>query len=388
MSGPNGEVVRDVRDARRLFPATERVAYLNTAAVGLASRQLIAAYHRFVDEWGESALDYVRGEEAGESARTAVAALMGADRADIALIASVSAAAGLVAAQFGPAARGQNVVIGEREYSSNQFPWRMLAHKGYEVREVPFRNGGLEPEDVARHVDAGTVLVAFSGVQTATGHRTDLRAISGIAREVGAIVFVDGSQLVGALPVADDLDGIDVLAVADHKFLLHAGRGLGYCDLARAIQERVVPVNAGWKAGRVPFESFFGPAMDLSPTASRFDNSISWIAAIGNEAALSVFDLFGVEAVFARNRELAELLRASLAEAGWAPLDLPQANRSSIVSVPLGELEPASVVAELKRRGAICAARDGNLRFALHLYNHEDDIERVTGALSGLGLRK
>ena len=37
--------------------------------------------------------------------------------------------------------------------------------------------------------------------------------------------------------------------------------------------------------GRVPFEAFFGPEMDLSPTASRFDNSISWLAAVGNEAA-------------------------------------------------------------------------------------------------------
>lgn len=155
-----------------------------------------------------------------------VAALIGADRSDVALIASVSAAAGLVAAQFGPAGRGHNVVIGEREYSSNHYPWRLLANKGYEVRQVPFRNGGLEPDEIARRVDGGTVLVAFSGVQTATGHRSDIRAISAIARAVGAIVFVDGSQLVGALPVAEDLGGVDVLATADHKFLLHAGRGL------------------------------------------------------------------------------------------------------------------------------------------------------------------
>ena len=118
-----------------------------------------------------SGLDYVRDEAAAETARTSVAALIGADPSDIALIASVSAAAGLVAAQFGPGGNGQNVVIGEREYSSNHFPWRMLAGKGYEVRQVPFRNGGLEPDDIARHVDRGTQLVAFSGVQTASGHR-------------------------------------------------------------------------------------------------------------------------------------------------------------------------------------------------------------------------
>src|SRR6185295_7542834 len=154
------------------------MAYFNTAAVGLASRELAAAYHAFVDEWTATGLDFVRGEAAGERARAAVASLIGADPADVALIASVSAAAGLVAAQFGPAAAGENVVIGEREYSSNHFPWRLLTGKGYDVRQIPFRNGGLEPEDIRERTDAGTRLVAFSGVQTATGHRSDIAAIS------------------------------------------------------------------------------------------------------------------------------------------------------------------------------------------------------------------
>ncbi len=40
--------------------------------------------------------------------------LIGADAADIALIPSVSSAAGLVAAQFGPAGPGESIVIGQR----------------------------------------------------------------------------------------------------------------------------------------------------------------------------------------------------------------------------------------------------------------------------------
>lgn len=374
----------DVREARRLFPATERAAYFNTAAVSLASTALIDVFRREVAGWADAALDYLRGEAAGENARAAVAGLIGADASDVALIASVSAAAGLVATQFAPATRGQNVVIGEREYSSNHYPWRLLAHKGYDIRQVPFRGGGLDPADVALSVDEGTVLVAFSGVQTGTGHRSDIRAISGLARRVGAIVFVDGAQLVGALPVAAELDAIDVLACPDHKFLLHAGRGLGYCYVARRLHDRFVPVNAGWKAARVPLDSFFGPAMDLSTTASQFDNSLSWLAAIGNEAALSVFDVLGADAIYERNRELAAALRSALTEAGWAPLDLADANRSTIVSVPLGDADPASTLAALKQRGIVCASRDGNLRFAVHFYNHEDDIERVADALRHL----
>src|SRR4051812_24378442 len=93
----------DVRTAPARFPATDTLAYFNTAAVGLASRALAATYHRAVDAWTESGFDFVRGEEAAERARAMVAGLIGADPADVALIASVSAAAGMVASQFGPA---------------------------------------------------------------------------------------------------------------------------------------------------------------------------------------------------------------------------------------------------------------------------------------------
>jgi selenocysteine lyase/cysteine desulfurase len=199
---------------------------------------------------------------------------------------------------------------------------------------------------------------------------------------VGALVFVDGSQLVGALPVAADLEHVDVMATSDHKFLMNAGRGVGYCYLSPETQDRFIPVTAGWKAGRAPFESFFGPAMDLSSTASRFDNSISWLAAIGDEAALAVFDVFGRDEIFRRNAELADLLRAALTEVGREPVDLPGPNRSTIVSVPLGDSDAAGLLAHMKQRGVVCSARDGNLRLAVHFYNHEDDVERVASVLA------
>ena len=236
-----GSPTADIRDARRLFPATANRAYFNTAAVGLASGWLAETYHRFIDEWATAGLDFPRAERSAENARSAVARLMGADASDFALIPSVSSAAGLVAAQLGQARPGDNVVIGQREYSSNHFPWRQLVDKGYDVRQVPFRNGGLEPEDVGERINPSTKLVAFSGVQSATGHRTDISAISHLARNVGAIVFVDGSQLVGALPVAHELPRVDVLVAPDHKFLLNAGRGMGYCYLSPAVQRRFTP---------------------------------------------------------------------------------------------------------------------------------------------------
>lgn len=99
---------KDVRDARLSYPATRDLTYFDTAAVGLASQAVADAYRAFLNEWMTNGLDYVRGEAAAESARSSVAALMGTDPADVALIPSVSAAAGFVAAQFGQAAGAEN----------------------------------------------------------------------------------------------------------------------------------------------------------------------------------------------------------------------------------------------------------------------------------------
>ena len=171
-----------------------------------------------------------------------------------------------------------------------------------------------------------------------------------------------------ALPVAHDLPHVDVLVTPDHKFLLNAGRGMGYCYLSPAVQGRFTPINAGWRAGSVPFDSFFGPEMNLSATASRFDNSISWLAAIGNQAALTIFDDFGPSTIYARNHELTTKLRAALTNAGWNPVDLPEHNQSTIVSVPLGDANQRGFLphcpsreSSAQRGTATCALRSTSI---------------------------
>ena len=247
----------------------------------------------------------LRPRRAGRGRRTVGGGPADRRRArDVALIPSVSSAAGLVAAQFGPASPGENVVIGEREYSSNHFPWRQLAGKGYDVRQVPFRNGGLEPEDVARarrrgH-PAGRVQRRADRDRAPVRHRRDQRARARGRRDRVRRRLAAGRGAAGGRRAAARrrVGGAGSQVPAErrprHGLLLPLARRAGAVHAGQR----------GLEGGRVPFESFFGPEMDLSPTASRFDNSISWLAAIGNEAALAVFDDFGPDAIYARNREL------------------------------------------------------------------------------------
>jgi len=49
------------------FLATDGVAYFNTAAVGLASRVLVDAYRRYIDDWAATGLDYVGARPRGSA---------------------------------------------------------------------------------------------------------------------------------------------------------------------------------------------------------------------------------------------------------------------------------------------------------------------------------
>ena len=51
-----------------------------------------------------------------------------------------------VAANMPPGKPGESVVVGEREFTSNYFPWLMLRERGYEVRTIPSPDASVTAE--------------------------------------------------------------------------------------------------------------------------------------------------------------------------------------------------------------------------------------------------
>jgi cysteine desulfurase / selenocysteine lyase len=56
--------------------------------------------------------------------------------------------------------------------------------------------------------------------------------------------------------------------------------------------------------------------------------------------------------------------------------------------VPLGDSGAARLLSALSEQQVICSARDGNLRLAVHFYNHEDDIDRLVTTLTSASQNK
>ena len=352
--------------------------YMNTASSAAGNRAARAAFDRAITDRGTGRFDWTAGEIAAGDARRLYAELVGVPDSRVALIPSVAAVAGLVANHLARNRSGGNIVVGESEFTSNLFAWRLLENEGYEVRLVPFVDGRVPVDSFAARTDRDTRLIAVSSVQSSSGYRADLAAMRELADGSGALLFVDASQSVGALPLDVTGLGIDAVAACAHKFLLGT-RGMGYACFAEELIDTMTPLSAGWAASAEPMSAFYGPDMTLSDTASRFDMSIAWFNALADRDSLRLLHDIGFEVVHRHNQCLAEHIQGALTDAGIPFLDHGTEHRSTVFSLAPdvddlpGRMEAIDLVA---------SERAGRIRLSLHIYNTTDQIDTVVDVLS------
>ncbi|MFC7586189.1 aminotransferase class V-fold PLP-dependent enzyme [Nonomuraea antimicrobica] len=182
--------------------------WLNTASYGLPPRPAFEELQAVLTQWRHGSTDWKPWDASVGRSRAAFARLVGAPVTDVSVGSTVSQIMSVVATALPPGAR---VVVPEVEFTSNLFPWAVAA----EVVTVP-------ADRLADAITPGTAAVAFSLVQSATGEVAPLADIVAAARAHDALVFADGSQACGWLPVG--VEGVDALACAAYKWLM-APRG-------------------------------------------------------------------------------------------------------------------------------------------------------------------
>jgi hypothetical protein len=123
--------------------------------------------------------------EQRERTRGKLAALIGADADEIAMVKNTPDALSMVAAGLRWRS-GDRVVTCDQEFPANVLPWLNLAERGVEVTLVPSREGRVLTEDIVSAIDDRTRLVALSWVEFSTGYRNDLTTIGRACGERGA----------------------------------------------------------------------------------------------------------------------------------------------------------------------------------------------------------
>jgi selenocysteine lyase/cysteine desulfurase len=358
---------------RRKFPIVKSSIYLDHAGVAPVPLRVKNEVEGFLSRASEKAiLDYGLWMDRVEEVRAASAALIGSDNGEIAFIKNTSHGISLVAGGL-DWKEGDNVVVTDKEFPANVYPWLDLRRKGVEVRIAPFIDGGISIKDIEELMDSRTRVLSISSVQSVNGFRIDLKRLGELCNNRGVLLFVDAIQSLGAVPMDVKDFGVDFLAADGHKWLLSTeGTGIFYCR--KELLADLHPGLIGWMSveNETDFENI---EYNLKSEAGRFEEgsyNVMGIHALG--ASLDMISEIGVGEIFERILGLGELIIVEADKRGFeikSPRDTIQ--RGGIVSFA-GDFEPSTIRDRLMKSNIVINQRGGALRLAPHFYNTEDEI--------------
>lgn len=378
------------------MPVAQQWAYFDHAAVAPLSQPAVDAITQYTLQAANLG-DTVWPQWAAriEHLRETVAGMIGAQKGEICMVPNTTTGINLVAEGW-PWQKGDNVILPEGEFPSNLFPWLNQQSRGVEVRIVPRRRGqggrgqggrGQEREgevcidDLLEQVDDSTRMIAVSWVGYASGYRIDLDSLVHQAHQRGVLVFLDAIQGLGMFPLDLKKTPVDFLAADGHKWLL-GPEGAGIAMIRSEHIDRLRCGNIGWGSVKNS-HNYTTPSMDLKNEASRFEPGSANM--IGSTALAASVDLFAKviqthspDAIQNRVLQLVENLDSRLREVGAIPRTPTAAeNRSGIVTFDVPSAEPNEIRSRGLDQKVVVSCRDGGVRASVHVYNNQDDIDRL-----------
>lgn len=362
---------------RDQFSVTERLVYLNHAAVAPLCKPAADAIKRLADDaclYGS--LHYDQWLDAYRGLRVAAAKLTGADPAEIAIVKNTSEGISTVAAGLDWKG-GDRIVAFEEEFPANYFPWKRLEAQGVQVHWLSY----LDPLDKIDEAARGSRLLAISFVQYLSGYRADITAIGEICSRRGVFFLVDAIQGLGAFPLNVNSARIDALAADGHKWML-GPEGCGILYVRREQQDRIVPLEFGW-TNVAGFADYSCRDMALRQDAGRYEcGTLNTVGCFGLRAALEFLLSVGIDEIGPAVQALGDRVASGVLRKGYETL-IPRTdgNAAGIVSFRKQGIDSRQIVRSLKGSGFIAAPRQGWVRVSPHFYISPEEIDRMLDLL-------
>jgi selenocysteine lyase/cysteine desulfurase len=371
---------------KHLFEIPDDVTYLNCAYMAPLLRSVTEAgftgVRRKVEPWRVTAGDFF--EEADET-RNAFARLVGGDADGVALMPSASYGVATAAANIS-LETGQRIVLLAEQFPSNVLGWRTLAERsGAEIVTVPRPISGTWIEALESVLDDRVKVIAVPNCHWTDGSVLDIRRTAELARSLDAILAIDATQSLGAVPFDVEEVQPDFLIASAYKWLL-GPYSMAYAWIAPRWRDGS-PIEQSWmnRESSVDFARLVDYRDTYREGARRFDVGETANFALMPMALAALRQIldWGVPRIADSLRSLTDRI-ADEAEAIGLSVPPPAMRAPHMIGLTVPDGLPSDLPERLASERVFVSVRGDSIRVSPHLYNDEEDVKRLIEQLAAL----
>jgi len=372
-----------------------RVYFDYNATTPLAPGVVDAVIAATRDLFGNPSSVHYYGQQAKaalDEARSAVAALIGAEPSEV-----VFTAGGTESDNF--AIRGaaetleqtgrRHLIASAIEHEAVLNTLKALARRGWRTTLLPVDQTGIvSPDRVRELITDDTAIVSVMHANNEIGTIQPIAELAAMAHAHGALMHTDAVQSTGKIPVDVRALGVDLLSLSAHKF--NGPKGTGALWIKRGT--RMQPLLTGGKhernrrAGTENVPAIIGMGAAARLAAAKMIEEGRRVEALRNRLEDAILRTIPGTAVNgARQPRVPNTTNISFdrveAESLLIALDLEGIAVSTGSACSSGTLEPSHV---LRAMGLPPHRTQNSLRFSLGMYSTQEEVDRVIDVLPRL----
>lgn len=387
------------RKSRKDFEILSKdLIYFDSACMALKPKQVVDAMSRYYDEFpacgGRSAHHLARkvDEEVAAARTTARKFLSAKHDEEIVFTRNTTEGINIVANTLN-LAKGDEIIITDKEHNSNLIPWLKLKKKGIKLKIVPSKKDNtFDLEAYEKLLSDKTKLVSVVHTSNLDGVTSPAEKIIEEAHKKGALVMLDAAQSAPHKPLSVKKLDVDFLSLSGHKLCGPTGTGVLYGK-----KEQLEKMEQFLVGGETVIDSTYE---DYKPEKlpMKFEAGLQdYAGIIGLGAAFKYVGGIGLNKIQKHELKLNTQLSEALAEVDEVKLIGPKDPklRSGVYSFMVEGKKPHNVANMLNasknicvRSGAHCVHSwfnkhdlPGSVRASLYLYNTAEEVETFVSEL-------
>lgn len=359
----------------------------NAATTKLSETALQAMMPYLTDTFGNASSLYSLGQDAHhgvQAARTAVAAVLGADTNEIYFTSGGSEADNWAikgVAELMAKKGKKHIITSAFEHHAVLHTVKKLEEQGFRITYLPvYENGIVKVEDVKNAICEDTALVTIMYANNEIGTIQPVAEIGAVCHEKGVLFHTDAVQAVGHVAIDVKAQNIDLMSMSAHKF--HGPKGIGalYCKKGIRLPNLIEggAQERGRRAGTEAVYAMAGMAAALTEANDALAQNTAKLTALRDRLIDGLLQVESSRLNGDRQNRLPGNVNISFegveGESLLLYLDMKGISASSGSACTSGSLDPSHVLLAI---GLPHEVAHGSLRLSLCESNTEEEIDYI-----------